>query len=239
MTATEYFDERRACPSWRRKATSCPCPPSSADGIVPTGTTKYEKRGIAVNVPEWDVAENCIQCNQCSLVCPHACIRPYPGQGRALQAARRLCTPSPPPARSLPATSTACRSAPWTAPAAATASNVCPAKDKALAMEPLDTQRRTRRPTGSSAMKLPEADVDRQRDYREEQPVPAAPVRVLRRLRGLRRDPLCEAGYPAVRRPDDDRQRHGLLLHLRRFRAHLPLYRQREGPWSRLGQQPV
>ena len=40
------------------------------------GTTAFEKRGIAVNVPEW-IPENCIQCNQCSYVCPHACIRPF------------------------------------------------------------------------------------------------------------------------------------------------------------------
>ena len=47
----------------------------NADGSVPTGTTKFEKRGVAVNVPKWD-ASKCIQCNQCSFVCPHACIRP-------------------------------------------------------------------------------------------------------------------------------------------------------------------
>ena len=47
----------------------------NADGSVPTGTTKYEKRGVAVNVPKWDV-NKCIQCNQCAFVCPHACIRP-------------------------------------------------------------------------------------------------------------------------------------------------------------------
>ena len=47
----------------------------NADGSVPTGTTKYEKRGVAVNVPKWD-ASKCIQCNQCAFVCPHACIRP-------------------------------------------------------------------------------------------------------------------------------------------------------------------
>lgn len=46
------------------------------DGTFPSGTTSWEKRGIAVNVPEWDAA-NCIQCNQCSLVCPHAAIRPF------------------------------------------------------------------------------------------------------------------------------------------------------------------
>lgn len=48
----------------------------AADGYVPTGTTKYEKRGIAVEVPVW-IPENCIQCNQCALVCPHASIRPF------------------------------------------------------------------------------------------------------------------------------------------------------------------
>ncbi len=46
------------------------------DGSFPPGTTQYEKRGIAVNVPEWQ-PDNCIQCNQCSYVCPHACIRPF------------------------------------------------------------------------------------------------------------------------------------------------------------------
>jgi len=46
------------------------------DGSFPAGTTAYEKRGIAVNVPEWQ-PENCIQCNQCSYVCPHAAIRPF------------------------------------------------------------------------------------------------------------------------------------------------------------------
>ena len=45
------------------------------DGTVPQGSSAYEKRGIAVDVPEW-VPENCIQCNFCSYVCPHAVIRP-------------------------------------------------------------------------------------------------------------------------------------------------------------------
>ena len=44
--------------------------------VFPSGTSAYEKRGIAVNVPEWQ-KENCIQCNQCSFVCPHAAIRPF------------------------------------------------------------------------------------------------------------------------------------------------------------------
>ena len=46
------------------------------NGEFPSGTTAYEKRGIALNVPQWQI-ENCIQCNQCSYVCPHAVIRPF------------------------------------------------------------------------------------------------------------------------------------------------------------------
>ena len=46
------------------------------DGTFPSGTAAYEKRGIAVNVPEW-ILEKCIQCNQCSYICPHAIIRPF------------------------------------------------------------------------------------------------------------------------------------------------------------------
>ena len=46
------------------------------DGSFMSGTSNYEKRGIGVNVPEWQ-PDKCIQCNQCSFVCPHACIRPF------------------------------------------------------------------------------------------------------------------------------------------------------------------
>ncbi|MCK4614878.1 MAG: pyruvate:ferredoxin (flavodoxin) oxidoreductase [Thermoplasmata archaeon] len=45
-------------------------------GFFPSSTTKYEKRGVAINIPEWQ-PEFCIQCNQCAFVCPHAAIRPY------------------------------------------------------------------------------------------------------------------------------------------------------------------
>ena len=46
------------------------------DGQYMAGTSRYEKRGIALFVPEWDI-DNCIQCNQCSYICPHATIRPF------------------------------------------------------------------------------------------------------------------------------------------------------------------
>ena len=46
------------------------------DGTFPQGSAAYEKRGVAVSVPQWN-AEHCIQCNNCAFVCPHACIRPF------------------------------------------------------------------------------------------------------------------------------------------------------------------
>ena len=59
-------------------ATRCPFPPSSATRTAqfPLGASAYEKRGVAVSVPEWN-PDTCIQCNQCSFVCPHATIRPF------------------------------------------------------------------------------------------------------------------------------------------------------------------
>lgn len=46
------------------------------DGTYPMGTSKYDKRGIAASLPTWDPAK-CLQCNQCTFVCPHAAIRAY------------------------------------------------------------------------------------------------------------------------------------------------------------------
>ena len=48
----------------------------TVDGTWSVGTAAYDKRGVAAFVPAWD-AENCIQCNKCAFVCPHACIRPF------------------------------------------------------------------------------------------------------------------------------------------------------------------
>ncbi|MBA2133241.1 pyruvate:ferredoxin (flavodoxin) oxidoreductase [Capillibacterium thermochitinicola] len=63
-------------PILRLEGDKLPVSAFAADGTVPVGTTKYEKRGIAVTIPQWN-PDDCIQCNQCAFVCPHACIRPY------------------------------------------------------------------------------------------------------------------------------------------------------------------
>ncbi len=71
----KYFKEVVA-PILALEGDKLPTSAFNADGSVPTGTTKMEKRGVAVTVPEWNI-DKCIQCNQCAFVCPHACIRPY------------------------------------------------------------------------------------------------------------------------------------------------------------------
>jgi len=71
----EEFTRSVIDPIMHFKGDSIPVSKMPYDGFVPSGTTKLEKRGVAPKVPKW-IAENCIQCNQCSLVCPHAAIRP-------------------------------------------------------------------------------------------------------------------------------------------------------------------
>ena len=74
VNGTEYF-KNVVNPILTLEGDKLPASAFSADGAVPTGTTQYEKRGVAVLIPKWN-AEKCIQCNQCAFVCPHACIRP-------------------------------------------------------------------------------------------------------------------------------------------------------------------
>jgi len=71
-------DEYTRCviePVMRFKGDTIPVSKMPFDGRVPTSTARLEKRGIAPEVPVW-TSENCIQCNQCALICPHAAIRP-------------------------------------------------------------------------------------------------------------------------------------------------------------------
>jgi len=74
VPATEYFNTF-VSPILAQNGDSLPVSMMSPDGVVPTGTTKYEKRGVAPFVPTW-IPENCTQCNSCAFVCPHAAIRP-------------------------------------------------------------------------------------------------------------------------------------------------------------------
>ncbi|MDO4571980.1 MAG: pyruvate:ferredoxin (flavodoxin) oxidoreductase, partial [Clostridia bacterium] len=109
----------------------------SPDGTVPTGTTRYEKRGIAVDVPLW-IPENCIQCNQCALVCPHAAIRPFLLDEAEQKAAPEGFAVKPAAGKELAGLGFRMQVTPLDCTGCGNCVDVCPAKTKALAMRPLD-----------------------------------------------------------------------------------------------------
>ena len=104
----------------------------NADGSVPVGTTKFEKRGVAVKVPKW-IKENCIQCNQCSFVCPHACIRP----AVIADGTEKPDTFETKPAAGIKGAQFRMQVSPLDCMGCGVCANVCPAKNKALVMVPL------------------------------------------------------------------------------------------------------
>lgn len=109
------------------------------DGTFPCGTAKYEKRGIAVNVPEWQV-ENCIQCNQCAYVCPHAAIRPFLMTNEELAAAPAGTQSKPAIGKELAGYQFRIQVSPLDCTGCGNCADVCPAKTKALVMKPLESQ---------------------------------------------------------------------------------------------------
>ena len=74
-TETSEFNEQIMKVIAKQQGNSLPCSAFSADGRVPTNTTRFEKRGIAPIIAKW-IPENCVQCNMCSFVCPHGAIKP-------------------------------------------------------------------------------------------------------------------------------------------------------------------
>ncbi|KPU42844.1 pyruvate-flavodoxin oxidoreductase [Oxobacter pfennigii] len=109
------------------------------DGHFPMGTSAYEKRGIAVDVPCWD-KDNCIQCNQCSYVCPHAAIRPFLlDADEASRAPKDFETIE---AKGLKEKGLQFRIqvSPLDCAGCGSCANVCPAKQKALVLKPLEEQ---------------------------------------------------------------------------------------------------
>ncbi|MDD2425797.1 MAG: pyruvate:ferredoxin (flavodoxin) oxidoreductase [Bacteroidales bacterium] len=108
------------------------------DGTIPAGTAAYEKRGVAAHVPEWQ-PENCIQCNQCAYVCPHAAIRPFlmneQEQAAAPASVKRVKGNGP-----FKDYSFTIQVTPMDCTGCGNCADVCPAKTKALVMKPIETQ---------------------------------------------------------------------------------------------------
>ncbi len=110
----------------------------NADGTLPQGTSAFEKRGIAVKVPEW-IPENCIQCNQCSYSCPHAVIRPAVMNDDEIKSAPESLKiiGIKPDVNGLKFGVTV---SVLDCTGCGVCANVCPAKNKALVMKDIETQ---------------------------------------------------------------------------------------------------
>ena len=197
-----------------------------ADGTYPVGTAAFEKRNISDLIAEWD-PDLCIQCGNCSFVCPHSVIRSTYYDEALLDGAPEAFRSAPLEARGLPDTAftlqvyledcTGCelcvQACPVSAPGERGPQGDQPGAARAAAGRRAGEHRVLRDPAGGR----PERSGLR---HRARHPVSAAAVRVLRRVRGLRRDPLHQADLAAVRRPAAGRQRDRLLVDLRREPAH-------------------
>ncbi len=109
------------------------------DGTFPSGTTQYEKRGIAVHVPEW-IPENCIQCNQCAYVCPHACIRPFLLDGEEMKGLPAGTPVVPANGKALAGLQYRIQVSVMDCTGCGLCVDVCPSKEKALVMQLLGDQ---------------------------------------------------------------------------------------------------
>jgi pyruvate-ferredoxin/flavodoxin oxidoreductase len=148
----DVYYERFIKPILRLEGDTLPVSAFNPDGSVPTDTAKTEKRGFAAYLPMW-IAENCIQCNQCSFVCPHATIRPFvfdekietpfttlPTVGKKetkfrIQVAAEYCM------------------------GCSVCADVCPTKDKALVMRPAEEIGKREAENWAFATSNPQADI--------------------------------------------------------------------------------
>lgn len=109
------------------------------DGTFPAGTAAYEKRGVATEVPEWNMAK-CIQCNQCAFVCPHACIRPVLVTDEELAKAPAGFETKKATGKTLAGLNYRIQVSTLDCTGCNNCVDICPAPGKALEMKPLGTQ---------------------------------------------------------------------------------------------------
>ena len=109
------------------------------DGTFPAGTAAYEKRGVATDVPEWNMSK-CIQCNQCAFVCPHACIRPVLVNDEELAKAPEGFEVKKATGKTLAGLHYRIQVSTLDCTGCNNCVDICPAPGKALEMKPLGTQ---------------------------------------------------------------------------------------------------
>ncbi len=139
VPATQYFEEVVA-PILAQEGDKLPVSAFDPAGVVPTATSQYEKRGVAVNVPQW-LPENCIQCNTCVLVCPHAVMRPvYITEEEKAKAPESFVTLKA-TGKEFAGKEYRLQFSVMDCTGCGNCVEVCPSKTKALRMEPLESQK--------------------------------------------------------------------------------------------------
>ena len=128
------------------------------DGTFPLGTTAYEKRGIAIMLPEWQI-DKCIQCNQCSYVCPHATIRPFLLNDVEAANAPDTFKTKKPVGKGLEGLHYRIQVSPMDCTGCGNCADVCPAPGKAIEMKPAELETKMESDNWEFAMTVTEKKV--------------------------------------------------------------------------------
>ncbi|MBE0584084.1 MAG: pyruvate:ferredoxin (flavodoxin) oxidoreductase [Desulfofustis sp.] len=151
--ATDYVDKIMR-PVQALKGDDLPVSAFPVDGVFPTSTARYEKRGVAVSVPEW-LPEECIQCNQCSFVCPHAAIIPILATDAELASAPDTFKTIPAIGKDLKGYHFRMQVNTLDCQGCGNCADICPAKNKALVMKPMVTQTEAELPNYDFSLTVP------------------------------------------------------------------------------------
>ncbi|GAB1410221.1 pyruvate:ferredoxin (flavodoxin) oxidoreductase [Desulfovibrionales bacterium] len=150
-------------PILAQKGDSLPVSAFEPDGIFPVATSQFEKRGVAINVPEW-IAENCIQCNQCSFVCPHAAILPVLLTDEEMAEAPETFNTLDAIGKEVKGMKFRIQVNTLDCMGCGNCADICPAKTKALEMKPLETQTPEQVPNHEFSVTVPFKDNLMRRD---------------------------------------------------------------------------
>ncbi|MEF2229313.1 MAG: pyruvate:ferredoxin (flavodoxin) oxidoreductase, partial [Pseudodesulfovibrio sp.] len=126
-------------PVLAQKGDSVPVSAFSHDGTMPAATSQYEKRGVAILVPEW-IKDNCIQCNQCAFVCPHSALRPVVATDAELKGAPASFETMDAIGKEVQGLHFRLQVNTLDCQGCGNCADICPAKEKALVMKPIATQ---------------------------------------------------------------------------------------------------
>ena len=155
----DQFTNEVICPIASLEGDKLPVSAFDASGRFPTGTAKYEKRGIAINIPEW-IPENCIQCNQCSYVCPHAVIRPFLLTADEAAKAPKSFVTKKAIGKEIADMQFKIQVSPLDCTGCGNSADICPSKQKALVMKPLDELVCAEKDNWDYAIALPEKNLN-------------------------------------------------------------------------------